>query len=269
MTKKSILAMLFTLLMFLSVGTSTFAESGTTGTGKQNEEIPQEALEFQLNEEDMVKDISVDDDLEAYGLTVDSNGEIVSLPEEANNLASARSAVSSDSEAVTAAATFYYPGTNIAARKGDILVTSDTVSFGIAGHVGIVTSTNLMHFAGDSAPGPRPQALSTWFNNRTTTKVIRVTNSTIVTNAAEWAAQQRAQNWDYKITGGISLLDPNYCSKFVFQAFNRGNGYQVLNHPMIQVTNYVLPYQFLESPMYGNAQARAIFSKGFIPAGDM
>ena len=146
-------------------------------------------------------------------------------------------------EATTAAATFYYPGTNIAARKGDILVTSDTVYLGLAGHVGIVTSTNLMHFANADAPGPRPQALSTWFKNRSTTKVIRVTNSEIVTNAAEWAARMRTQEWEYSIfSTGISLLDPNNCAKFVFQAFNRGNNKQILNHPIIQMTNIVMPY---------------------------
>lgn len=213
-------------------------------------------LQRDYTDEEEIPKILPDDDLEQYGLTLNADGEIISIPDEAEQENHNFYAMSKSST--------YYPGTKVRPRKGDIIVTTDTSSFGITGHVGIVTDPSIMHFKNMKAPGPRPTSYSSWFSTYKNGKVIRLANSQIVTNAANWAASKRNAQWSYSINGGISVLDPNYCSKFVYQAFNMGNKKTIL----APWKGVIAPYDFLYSRLYPNTSEVVIAEWNFPKKGD-
>lgn len=245
-------------------------------SGIINEDISLDSLNFN-KVENPVETISKVDDLQAYGLMLDEEGEIVSIPEDiqqeenvSNVLKENFSTVEDSNQEYTSAAssTYYYPGTKIAARRGDVIVTSNAFSKGIVGHVGIVTSTNYVEMKGQDWLGPSVDSLKNWFRrNGDATKVVRLTNSAIVTAAADWAAKRRYSGWSYKITGDANSLNPNYCSKFVAQAYNFGNG-RALFRPST-INGVIPPYQFLNADAWPYTEEKVIYKRGMNFIGNM
>lgn len=129
-------------------------------------------------------------------------------------------------------------------KAGDIIVTNGTVSSGIVGHAGIaVSSTNILHIAGPSKT-PDITTISGWNNEYTQngdwTKIYRHQNSSIATQAAQWANRTyRNSNAKYKITNDLTTTHETYCSKIVWQAYYYGPPTPAANGPLKRL---VLPY---------------------------
>lgn len=139
-------------------------------------------------------------------------------------------------------------------KKGDILVSNGTSSFGLTGHAGIaISSTQVLHISGK---GAKPLVITSkqWQDrygivrgqiegNNTHTKVYRVGSTTNATKAADWAiTNYKGKSYDYGITTALLSKDPTYCSKIVWQAYNYIGG---VDTPSSKIaTPYGLPGYF-------------------------
>lgn len=196
-------------------------------------------------ENQLVDEIESTDDLAAYDLTTNAQGEIVSIPNK------------------TRAINYTYPN-GIQARIGDILVSDTKVGGGTnyVGHVAIVTSTNTVTMSGADY-GPNLQSLDSWFK-RTNVYVVRITNSEIVTNAASWASMKYNGGavFKYGFGGSVNDLSPNYCSKFVYQAYNKGNNKVILGFFPGGEVGLITPFDFINERFYPNTDEKIIVKKG-------
>ncbi len=119
-----------------------------------------------------------------------------------------------------------------ALKKGDILVSNGTSSFGLTGHAGIaISSSQVLHIPGKNS---NPLVISTkqWQDrygivrgqkegNNTHTKVYRVGSTANAGKAAEWAeSNYKGKKYGYGVTTNLLSKDPTYCSKIVWQAYN-------------------------------------------------
>jgi hypothetical protein len=149
---------------------------------------------------------------------------------------------------------------------GDIFTTNATSSAGFAGHAGIaVSSYYILHIAG---PGETTKllTLSQWKTKYAggTTWVDRVNNTTVRTQAANWAytnyystgttGEQNIKP-NYFINHYTNSFDPTYCSKIVWQAYYYGTG----STPVIGsgVNDIIFPY-YLRDGIYFNASYKPV-----------
>lgn len=117
----------------------------------------------------------------------------------------------------------------ITARSGDILVARDNHGAskpeGWVGHAGIVVNggSSVAEFPGQNMP-PREVSLKYFFQNNSEIFVLRHNNYNSSIDAAQWANNylEEHPNAEYSLTFDRYSLDPNYCSKFVWQAYYYG-----------------------------------------------
>ncbi|GIP45109.1 hypothetical protein J45TS6_35680 [Paenibacillus sp. J45TS6] len=116
----------------------------------------------------------------------------------------------------------------IVARSGDILVAKKNGGPKPAnwvGHAAIVTNagSSITHFPGVGID-PKEEPLKVFFEQNSEIYVLRHNDYNASIAAAQWA------NWymdkypkaEYDVLSGYLVLDPNYCSKFVWQAYYFG-----------------------------------------------
>lgn len=113
-------------------------------------------------------------------------------------------------------------------KKGDIIITNGTSSFGLTGHSAIaIGGDEILHIAG---PGEKPSILNrkefyrkyidSWYD---WIKIYRPYNSEYGKRAANWAEiTYKNSNATYKINTNIFSTNETYCSKIVFQAYKFG-----------------------------------------------
>lgn len=139
-------------------------------------------------------------------------------------------------------------------KKGDILVSNATSSYGLTGHAGIaISSSQVLHISG---AGAHPKVISskTWQDrygivkgqkegSNIKTNVYRIKSTTNASKAANWAVKNyKGKKYDYIITPTISSKNPTYCSKIVWQAYR---SIKAVNYPAGDIpTPYGLPKYF-------------------------
>lgn len=127
-----------------------------------------------------------------------------------------------------------YPGTNIQMKAGDVLYSSKslgTSTWGV-GHVGIVgTDYNVYHVNKIENRGLSDGLYLYMSRHRPGEKLtILRPRGGYGTRAALWAENNYSRVTQYQInTARLSTISPNYCSKFVWQAFYYGEGINIAN----------------------------------------
>lgn len=126
----------------------------------------------------------------------------------------------------------YYPGSNVIMRAGDIVYSSKSFgsSTAIVGHVGIVGSDlNVYHVNPAAGNAGKSDGIYAYSSRHGKGETIKVYRSAHGVKAAEWAKNNYASISTYYIPWAswdnfkLGSLDPNYCSKFIWQAFYYGN----------------------------------------------
>ncbi|VUG05300.1 hypothetical protein PPOLYM_01680 [Paenibacillus polymyxa] len=141
-----------------------------------------------------------------------------------------------------------YPGTNAQMRVGDILYSTKTLggSSQIVGHVGIVNSDfRIVHVT----PGENGGVIDSLTNYMARhgrgerLEVYRPRDGRGV-GAARWATNNYSRVNEYFINpfSKLSTISPNYCSKFIWQAFYYGEGFDFIGtHSNPDVIGFVIP----------------------------
>ena len=153
--------------------------------------------------------------------------------------------------------TVRYPNSTIAVRSGDVLVSDkswDATKF--VGHAAIVGSDFLVR---EVLPGTTPGKTRTLSAHRVnqsggSVRIYRHPNATARTKAGVWAVNNIKNVSVYHFTTGLNSIYNNYCSKFVWQAFNK-NGYSagtIDNLSIVGTTwhGYVYPNSFKNNMTY-------------------
>ncbi|MGE6575954.1 hypothetical protein [Paenibacillus xylanexedens] len=129
-----------------------------------------------------------------------------------------------------------YPGTNVAMRIGDVLYSTKSLdgSSAFVGHVGIVNSNFKVVHVTPVVNGGVVDTLTTYRGRHgvgETIKVYRPRDGKGV-EAAKWAVYNYSKVTNYFINplGLLGTLNPNYCSKFIWQAFYYGEGIDLYNN---------------------------------------
>lgn len=147
-----------------------------------------------------------------------------------------------------------YPGTNVTMRIGDVLYSTKTLggSSQIVGHVGIVNSNfKVVHVTLPVNGGTVDNMANYMWRHGAgeTIKVYRPKNGRGV-EAAKWAVYnyKRATEYLIQLDSPLDTLTPNYCSKFMWQAFYYGEGIDITDRGMTGDTNFfVTPSAFTRS----------------------
>lgn len=150
-----------------------------------------------------------------------------------------------------------YPGTNVQMKIGDVLYSTKT--FGtttkIVGHVGIVDSNFKVVHVTPAVDGGVIDNFTNYMNRhdpRETIVVMRPINGMGV-GAARWANYNYMYINDYYIEplAKLGTLNPNYCSKFLWQAFYFGEGIDINNvNNTPDLRGFITPSNFLNSPYF-------------------
>ncbi|MFF3925160.1 hypothetical protein [Paenibacillus lactis] len=148
-----------------------------------------------------------------------------------------------------------YPGTNVPMRIGDVLYSTKTLgsSSQIVGHTGIVNSNYKVVHVTLPVNGGTVDNMSGYMSRHgkgETIKVYRPINGMGV-EAAKWATYNYKYVTKYEIEpyAKKSTLSPNYCSKFVWQAFYYGEGIDLLdlgNTPDLR--GFITPSMVINAP---------------------
>ncbi|MEK3913493.1 hypothetical protein NSU08_19895 [Paenibacillus sp. FSL H7-0331] len=136
---------------------------------------------------------------------------------------------------------------------GDVLYSSKTFggSTQIVGHVGIVGPDYLIYHVTPGANGGIGDTLETYMNRHGAGETIQVYKYKNASgeNAAAWAKYNYSYAKSYGIEfAKLSVMDPNYCSKFLWQAFFYGEGYDMTGKSLNpSTTTIIYPSSFTGS----------------------
>ena len=139
-------------------------------------------------------------------------------------------------------------------KKGDILVSNGTSSYGLTGHAGIaISSSKVLHISG-AKTNPKVITSKQWQDRygivkgqvngtKIRTNVYRVSSTKVASKAADWSTKNyKGKKYSYMITSNLSSKNPTYCSKIVYQAYSSA---KAVNYPAGGIaTPYGLPSYF-------------------------
>lgn len=152
-----------------------------------------------------------------------------------------------------------YPGTNTPMRAGDVLYSSKTLgsSSQIVGHVGIVGSDYRVYHVtpAKTVNGGVADGVYKYMDRHGPAETITIYRHRLGYGvaAAAWAENNYSRVTDYFINpfSLLSTISPNYCSKFLWQAFYYGDGIDIMD---MNKKDYnmatVLPDQFTNSTIF-------------------
>ncbi|WP_322923810.1 hypothetical protein [Paenibacillus campi] len=171
-----------------------------------------------------------------------------------------------DSISTNAVVPLKYPGTNITMQVGDVLYSSKSLTTGsspIVGHVAIVGNDfRIYHVTPgtDADGGGAADSLSVFRTRHQPGQTITVYREKhgYGSQAAVWAKRNYINISQYTInpTDLLSVKNPNYCSKFIWQAFYYGAGYDVSGKNASDGVGIIYPFIFT----YSNFISRGSFS---------
>lgn len=134
---------------------------------------------------------------------------------------------------------------SVSLKAGDILVSNSTSSAGLTGHAGIALNSNqILHIRG---VGHKPEVVSKskWIQDYgydgtgKHTRVYRHSSSTVASGAAAMGSMlYKDKNYEYGVTTSLYSVNPTYCSKIAWHAYNFYDP-STVNVPF---TNIVSPY---------------------------
>lgn len=144
----------------------------------------------------------------------------------------------------------YYPGTKTFLKPGDVIYSSKTFlsSTKIVGHVAIVGPDYYIYHVNPSGSVAGKRDTLTQYRGRHDTgeklKVYRPSSGG--EKAATWAKNNYGSAINYKLSNlSVKVIKDNYCSKFLWQAFYYGSGYDVSGSGYTDsFTGWVLPSMF-------------------------
>lgn len=128
-----------------------------------------------------------------------------------------------------------YPGTNADILPGDILYSTKSlfVHTAVVGHVGIIgNDKKVYHVSPAGSIAGKADTLKTYRERHGSKERIYIYRPTTGgSKAASWASNNIKSMETYSIVnaGKLSSLNPNYCSKFIWQAFYYGAGIELTN----------------------------------------
>ncbi|NOU76661.1 hypothetical protein GC098_35775 [Paenibacillus sp. LMG 31458] len=152
-----------------------------------------------------------------------------------------------------------YPGTSIEMKVGDVLYSTKTfgTSSQIVGHVGIVGPDYLIYHVSpiiDSNGNGAGDSISTYMSRHGQGETLQIYKYKYSTGlgAAQWAKNNYMYATEYAVVNPfhyLSTIDPNYCSKFIWQAFYYGDGVDVTGKGLTGSTwgTWVYPSNFTNS----------------------
>lgn len=124
-----------------------------------------------------------------------------------------------------------YPNSNITVKTGDILVSSKSYNATrFVGHAAIVGRDHKVKEVRGVDNGGTSKTLSDFRFQQSgeAVKVYRYPNATVASAAGIWATDNVSKVTKYSITNNLSSVSSNYCSKFVYQAFQKGAGVMIV-----------------------------------------
>ncbi|AHC19328.1 MULTISPECIES: hypothetical protein [Paenibacillus] len=154
-----------------------------------------------------------------------------------------------------------YPGTNIRVKVGDVLYSSKALggSAMIVGHVGIIGPDYMVYHVNavndNQGEGGKRDTISYYQTRHKAGESIAVYRATHGRNAAYWAQNNYSSVTSYHIpiyswdNFQLKTINPNYCSKFIWQAFYYGN-YDtdyIIGHYTPNKEAFVTPGQVIDS----------------------
>ncbi|KZE67907.1 hypothetical protein AV545_22695 [Paenibacillus jamilae] len=128
-----------------------------------------------------------------------------------------------------------YPGTNTQMRVGDVLYSTKTLggSSQIVGHVGIINSDFRVVHVTPAENGGVIDSLANYMARHGKGEKIEVyrPRDGRGAGAARWATNNYSRVKEYFINpfSKLSTISPNYCSKFIWQAFYYGEGLDLIS----------------------------------------
>lgn len=138
---------------------------------------------------------------------------------------------------------------------GDILVTKNTSSWGLTGHVGIIVGDKVLETTSKYNNSlPAAISMSTWFARYPQTMVMRYTvNRTIPVNAAWYGktfyVDGEGKDNEYSVASSIDSLTKDYCSSLVWKCYHYGANfdYQIFDAELMMWRDPIimLPYDFI------------------------
>ncbi|MFB1052262.1 hypothetical protein [Paraliobacillus sp. JSM ZJ581] len=138
-------------------------------------------------------------------------------------------------------------------KPGDIIITNDTSSKGVAGHTGIyISKTTILHTSGwKSEPYPTIISESNWHKRYARSKVIRPNSSTLGNKAANMAVKYfKGKKIPYRVPSTLKNLNSVYCSELVWHSYYKaGKTYKTRESspPKWVVPTSIYPYEFINS----------------------
>lgn len=204
---KVLFGLLSVVVLLSSFGSSAYASEGQIGDYKFTEAEYNMLAQYYSPEEIEQKEQA----LESAMKDIESRGAIVTADEYINGSRAGS-----------------YNG--ITARSGDILVARKNGGpkpINWVGHAAIVTNggSSITHFPGIGLD-PEEDTLKSFFQENSEVFVLRHNNYNISIAAAQWANHylDRFPKATYSIASARDVQNPNYCSKFVWQAYYFGAG---------------------------------------------
>jgi hypothetical protein len=159
----------------------------------------------------------------------------------------------------------YYPGTPIRMVPGDVLYSHKTaLSSLVVGHSGIVGEDFRIYHVNKWGDKGHVDQMPIYLSRHKIGEkltILRANNSCEARNAAKWAMENIESVSTYAYTRDLQVIEKNYCSKYVWQAFHFGSGGKIdLTGNTIHLTlkRYIMPAQ-----IYRNLGKIAMFDYDF------
>ncbi|MFC9778820.1 hypothetical protein [Paenibacillus chitinolyticus] len=152
-----------------------------------------------------------------------------------------------------------YPGTSIEMKVGDVLYSSKTFgnSSQIVGHVGIIGPDYLVYHVSpiiDTDGNGAGDSINVYMGRHGHGEKISIYKYRYSSGvgAAQWAQNNYWKATEYAVVNPfhyLSTLTPNYCSKFIWQAFYYGDGVDITGKNLTGDTygTWVYPSNFTNS----------------------
>ncbi|TCT17550.1 hypothetical protein EDD68_12920 [Melghiribacillus thermohalophilus] len=144
----------------------------------------------------------------------------------------------------------YYPGTNVEMEPGDVLVSpknwSSTKFFG---HVAIVGDDYYIYHSHPYEDGGVKDTVNEFMSRHGQGDTIEIYKPRKgASDAGVWAANNYDENSNYTLTNhDLGDIANNYCSKFVWQAFWFGAGFDLLNQGLTDEDSEIITPSEIEN----------------------
>lgn len=143
-------------------------------------------------------------------------------------------------------------------KKGDILITDQTSSKGLTGHVAIfIGNGKVLNMSGwKSEPHPRVMTIKDWEKrHKKRVKVLRYKSAKVASKAADQAVKYfKDKKIKYRVAADPTNINTTYCSELVWYSYYKAGVTYKLHHysgkngkTTWHVPAVILPYDYLDA----------------------